>query len=202
MAMSNRGAKKMLSTIVDSKYETKELGKYRKVLLQNVVGDILELGIGTGANLAYYPKTVTQITGVDEIVRELRSQHPKVEHYYSKPTELPFETNTFDTVVAIFAMSRIEDIEAALEEIKRVLKPRGRFIFLDHGQAVSKSNGILQNVVSPVYEVIIGRILNRNYFEVLKEHDFLLANEVQKEAYISPRRLTGTIYMGVAVNVK
>lgn len=200
--MSKAEPKKILSAMVESKYETKELGKYRKALLQNVVGNILELEIGTGANLAYYPKTVTQITGVDHMVRELRSQNPGVDHFYSKATELPFETNTFDTVVATFAMSHIEDIGSALEEVKRVLKPRGRFIFLDHGQAISKSDRMIQNVVSPLYEVILGSFLNRNYYEILKEHNFLLATEVQKEAYISPKRLTGTIYMGIAVNAK
>lgn len=200
--VSRLNQKKFLSTIIDKKYETKEISKYRKALLQNVVGEILEVGIGTGANLAYYPKTVTHITGVDEIVRELRSQHPKVEHYYSKFTELPFETNTFDTVVATFAMSHMSDLELALMEIKRVLKPRGRLIFLDHGQAVQKSNDFLQNVVDPLWEVTIGGRLNRNYFEELKKLDFLLANEVRTESSISLKSMIGTLYMGIAVNVK
>lgn len=200
--MSKLNQIKILSSIIDKQYETKEIAKYRKALLQNVVGEILEVGIGTGTNLVYYPKAVTNIIGVDESVRELRSQYPKVEHYYSKVTELPFEMNTFDTVVATFAMSHISDLELALVEIKRVLKPRGRFIFLDHGQAAQKSDSFLQTIADPFWEIIIGGRLNRNYFEELRNLNFLLANEVQVESSISMKPMIGTLYMGIGVNVK
>ena len=76
--------------------ETKEIGQYRKALLSNVNGRILELGIGKGTNLLYYPRSVHKIVGVDHSLKKLCRSIPETEHYYVDYNHLPFEDDSFD----------------------------------------------------------------------------------------------------------
>lgn len=186
----------------DKKLDTKELANYRRILLSNVTGEILEMGIGTGINLAYYPKTIHKITGVDQRIKPLQKEHPMTEHYYVDYKKLPFEDNQFDTVVVTFFFSRMVELSPILSEIKRVLKSRGRLIFMDYGRSMNQRDSILQDLANPLYEIFLGKVITRDYFEILQKEKFFVANPVRKELMLTPKPLFGTVYMGVAVNVK
>lgn len=192
----------MAADVGRKKLETKEIAKYRKALLANCNGKILELGIDTGANLAYYPTSVKKITGVDRSLKKLCRVIPETEHYYVDYKELPFETDSFDTVVATFFFHEIVDLTPILEEIRRVLRQRGRLIFLDYGKAEDSFGNVVQNLVNPFCEILIGNVIHRDYFELLRQEQFLLANHAIKKLKISPQSLYGTVYMGVAINNK
>ena len=200
--MANLYQKKVIPVMYERKFATKEIEKYRKELLSNVTGEILEIGIGTGSNLMYYPKEIKHITSVDEIVLKLKTGTVEVDQYYNKLSELVFEDNSFDTVVMCFSMSQIADLKSCIMEVKRVLKPRGRLLFMDHGLALKKRTQLIQKAMSPVYEVAQNRYLNRDYFSILKEFQFLFAKESNCEVEISPKELFGTLYIGVAMNSK
>lgn len=193
---------KVLSVLAGRKYETIEIKRHRKELLQNVSGEILEIGIDFGENLDYYPKHISHITAVDSYMRELRKHRIDVTHYYSKVDELPFQDDTFDTIVMTFAMSKIMNLTSSIKEIKRVLKPRGRVLFMDHGLSIKKSNRIVQDIVSPFYEVIAERAVNRDYFTILKNNDFIIANETKNLVNIKPKNIFGTLYTCIALNMK
>jgi ubiquinone/menaquinone biosynthesis C-methylase UbiE len=112
----------------------------RAASLCHVRGEILELGIGTGLNLAHYPPSVRRITAVDPNPGMLRQLHrrladsPLEVRVERAPAEaLPFADGTFDTVVATHVLCSLPDRPAALAEVLRVLRPGGRFVFFEHG---------------------------------------------------------------------
>ncbi len=116
------------------------VARYRRELLAGTAGNILELGFGTGLNLACYPPHVRKITIVDPnlgMYRRARKQIKltgvEVDRRVLGGERLPFENSTFDDVVSTFTLCSIEDVAQAMREAYRVLKPGGKFLFLEHG---------------------------------------------------------------------
>ncbi len=114
------------------------LGDVRKRLLSHAHGRTLELAVGTGVNLAYYPSDV-QLTGIDLTpgmlaVSRQRAQELglDVEFLIGDAQSLDLPDNHFDTVVTTLLMSTIPNYRQAATEIRRVLKPRGKLLLLDH----------------------------------------------------------------------
>jgi ubiquinone/menaquinone biosynthesis C-methylase UbiE len=111
----------------------------RRDLLAGARGRVLELGAGTGLNLELYPEGVTDLTLTEpdpHMVKQLRqrvSEGSRPDEVIEAPAErLPFEDDSFDTVTVTLVFCTVPDSAAALREIKRVLKPDGRFLFLEH----------------------------------------------------------------------
>lgn len=118
----------------------KILEKYRKNLLSEVYGNILEIGFGTGVNLPFYPEPVRRITIVEpnegmspKARKRVESSGIHVDFKQSSADSLPFPDCTFESVVSTFTLCSIENVNIALAEIERVLTPGGRFYFLEHG---------------------------------------------------------------------
>jgi ubiquinone/menaquinone biosynthesis C-methylase UbiE len=116
------------------------VAKHRQGLLAHAHGDVLEIGFGTGLNLPHYPKQVRKITTVDPNVGMNRLAQKRIElsgievdQRILRSERLPFEVGTFDCLVSTFTLCSIEEVNQALAEIHRVLKPSGRFLFLEHG---------------------------------------------------------------------
>ncbi|HEX3173980.1 MAG TPA: class I SAM-dependent methyltransferase [Solirubrobacterales bacterium] len=111
----------------------------RRELLSEARGRTVEIGAGTGANLALYPATASHLVLVepDRHMRrrlEPRAQAaaPAVEVVDAPAESLPFEDSEFDTAVFTLALCTVPDPDAALAEAARVLKPGGRLLFLEH----------------------------------------------------------------------
>lgn len=111
----------------------------RRGLLAEARGRVLELGAGTGLNLDLYPVSVTDLTLTEpdpHMVKQLRQRvadAPRTAEIAAAPAEsLPFDDDSFDTVALTLVLCTVPDPAAALEEVKRVLKPEGRFLFLEH----------------------------------------------------------------------
>ncbi len=105
-------------------------------------GRILEIGFGTGMNLKHYPASVTRIEAIDPDLDLDRFSGPRiassridVDFHHLDAEHLPFEPESFDTVVSTLTLCSIPDVVHALGEIRRVLKPGGQFLFLEHGRA-------------------------------------------------------------------
>lgn len=173
--------------------------EYRRHLLKNVKGNILEIGIGAGTNLAVYPKEVSHITAVDPYVRELPQSSIVVTLLPESAEKMSFDDNTFDTVVSTFSFCSTDNLVAVLTEINRVLKPGGRILFLEHGKATNKPCQALQKIFNPMYNVLAyGCNITRDYLEELKLAGFnIVEYEVQK-ARVYPRVLVGYLYKGIA----
>jgi ubiquinone/menaquinone biosynthesis C-methylase UbiE len=110
----------------------------RRELLSQAGGRTLEVGAGTGLNADLYPGSVTELvlTEPDRFMSsKLRAKHPSA-HLIEAPAEdLPFEDDSFDTVALTLVLCTVPDPPAALREVARVLKPGGRFLFLEHVRA-------------------------------------------------------------------
>jgi ubiquinone/menaquinone biosynthesis C-methylase UbiE len=114
--------------------------RYRRELLAQADGNILEIGFGTGLNLAYYPEPVRKITIVDpnpgmhrRAQRRVAETGMAVDQRVISGEQLPFEDGAFDCVVSTFTLCSIPDVSQALREVHRVLKTGGKFLFLEHG---------------------------------------------------------------------
>lgn len=117
-----------------------DVAEQRAKLLSTVQGEVLEIGFGTGLNLPHYPQGVQRIVAVDPnpgmhrlAQRQLRQSSIKVDHRQLSGELLPFPDSRFDSVASTFTLCSIHDVQPALAEVFRVLRPGGRFFFLEHG---------------------------------------------------------------------
>jgi len=116
------------------------VAEHRRQLLAAAAGEGLEIGFGTGLNLPHYPQAVRKITTVDPNVgmhklaqRRIKQTKIEVDLRVLSGERLPFDDNTFDFAVSTFTLCSIANVVQALSEVLRVLKPGGRFLFLEHG---------------------------------------------------------------------
>src|ERR1700758_3424464 len=116
-------------------------------------GDVLEVAVGTGLNFPTYPPHV-RLTGIDiseemlAIARTRASELGReVELRQGDAHALPLSDATFDTVVCTFGLCAIPDIDAALDEMTRVLKPEGKLILVDHVASTSRSARVMQRAL-------------------------------------------------------
>lgn len=112
----------------------------RERILEAATGHVLELGGETGANLAVYPRTITSITslvgsraGQAAIRRAARHLPFSVDRREGRLDAMPVKDEAYDTVVSTFALSRTALRDEMLREIRRVLRPGGRLLFIEHG---------------------------------------------------------------------
>lgn len=116
------------------------VARHRRELLAHAHGDVLEIGFGTGLNLPHYPEGIRKITTVDPNLgmhrlaqRRIKKAGIEVEQRVESGEHLPFEDGVFDCVVSTFTLCSIENVDQAVAEVYRVLKPGGTFLFLEHG---------------------------------------------------------------------
>jgi ubiquinone/menaquinone biosynthesis C-methylase UbiE len=123
---------------ITSGSERAGLSEERRSLLTHATGATIELGAGTGLNLAHFPPTVTRLCLVEpdpDMRKRLRGRaggRDDVEIVDARAEALPFPDASFDTAVVTFALCSVTDPDTALAEIARVLRPGGRLLFLEH----------------------------------------------------------------------
>ena len=135
--------------------ETYLLGDGRHWVCSQAVGDVLEIGVGTGRNLPYYPAHV-RLTGVDlnpamlDIARRrVADLGREVDLRLGDAQALDLPDSQFDTVVATLALSSIPDDHRAVSEVRRVLRPGGRFIVLDFVRSPHRAIRVIQRLLGP-----------------------------------------------------
>jgi ubiquinone/menaquinone biosynthesis C-methylase UbiE len=116
------------------------VARYRRELLAEAGGDVLEVGLGTGLNLACYPEQVRRISAVEpnpgmrrRARRRAEAAGIEVDVRACRGERLPFPDACLDCVVCTFTLCSIDDVGRALAETYRVLRPGGKFLFLEHG---------------------------------------------------------------------
>ncbi len=116
--------------------------EYRHQALAEARGSVLEIGFGTGLNLSCYPPTVERLTLIDpvkmlssRIARRIAAAPMPIERAYLEAERLPFADERFDTVVSTWTLCTIPDVAQALKQVRRVLKPGGQLLFLEHGRS-------------------------------------------------------------------
>lgn len=179
--------------------------RYRQELLAAATGDVLEIGFGTGLNLSYYPDHIHQLVAIDAnpgmnalARKRLKASPLTVDHRVLNGERLPMADHTFDTVVSTWTLCSIANLEQALREINRVLKPGGQFLFIEHGLSPEPNVQTWQNRLTPIQKVIAdGCHLNRNIREVVKaQFDEVTVDEFYAE---NTPKFVGYLYRGRAV---
>lgn len=142
---------------VMAKTEQDGLGAHRESLLATAAGDVLEIGAGTGVNLQYYGEGVRTLTLTEPeqpMVRRLRKRmgelRPGAKLLCAPAEDLPFNDDTFDTVVATLVLCTVEDQHRTLRELSRVLRPGGRLLFIEHVRSDDRKVARLQDRMKPI----------------------------------------------------
>jgi ubiquinone/menaquinone biosynthesis C-methylase UbiE len=142
--------------------------RVKREMFSRVKGKVLEVGIGTGHNLRYYPRE-GDFTGIDISEKMLEKAEKRVQKY-PKPVKLEvmdaqnmmFPDETFDTVVTTCVFCSIPDPVKGLSEIKRVLKPGGRLFMYEHVLSRNRLLAFLVNMMNPIVSWVLGPNINRD----------------------------------------
>lgn len=190
---------KIFPVLMDKNLGRKEIVQERSNILSYAEGDILELGIGTGNNLPFYPEKVKKITAIDSYVREIESDRIVVDLQPYACENMKFEDNSFDVVVCTFCLCSVTDVTKTLQEVKRVLKDGGLFLVLEHGKARNRFLQLLQQIANPFFQSLAcGCNVNRDYFKQMREQGFILKEESIRQCNMQPSLLAGHLYRAVA----
>lgn len=199
-------SKYIFPRLLDWSLGNPQMGKYRRLALEPAQGETLEIGFGTGLNLPYYPQTVTRLTVIDSenMLTELVDRRiaecslPVTKMQLDAQGRLPFEDHSFDSVVTTLTLCSIENTTPAMAEIRRVLKPGGRFVFWEHGRSDDPTAARWQDRLNPLQRIIgAGCNMNRKIDDLISTTGF----EITKlDRFLMPKtpRLLGEMYRGIA----
>lgn len=164
-------SKFVLPHVINLAMRNKDVTRLRAESVPKARGEVLEIGMGSGLNLPFYSSKVRRVYGVDP--------------------------SSIDTIVITWSLCSIPHPDAALQEMRRVLKPDGRMVFVEHGRAPDRRVMVWQDRLTPVWKRIGGGChLNRKPDELIRSAGFQIID--QKNFYLpGPRPLTYT-YQGIA----
>jgi ubiquinone/menaquinone biosynthesis C-methylase UbiE len=161
-----------------SPLERKKFTRIRTELLKGAAGNVLELGSGTGVNFPFY-KYAEKVTAlepsrymIDQSISKLEAATIPIKTVHASAEELPFEDETFDTIVGTLVFCTIPHPELAIKEMKRVCKPEGKILLFEHVKMDNPSLAHLQEWLTPFWKKICdGCHLNRDTLNLLKEQE-------------------------------
>jgi len=197
----------ILPPLIDLSCGTGPIRKQRAKVVPHATGRVLEVGMGTGHNLAFYdPQKVELVFGLEpsagmraKAEQNLSASPVPVEWLDLPGEEVPLADDSVDTVVLTFTLCTIADHQAALAQMRRVLKPGGAVLFCEHGRAPDADVQRLQDRINPLWKRIAGGCnVNRPIPAYLEQAGF----EVQQlETIYLPGtpRFAGFNYWGSAV---
>ncbi len=161
--------------IIEMPMELMSLKKYRQEAFKDLTGNVLEVGVGTGKNILYYPDDIN-VTAIDFSEKMLHKAKEKAEKYNKKvklilmdAQNMNFEDNTFDCVFTTCVFCSVPDPVKGLKEIKRVCKPNGKIIMIEHVRSENKVMGLLMDILNPVTLNLYGANINRKTVENVKK---------------------------------
>jgi ubiquinone/menaquinone biosynthesis C-methylase UbiE len=155
------------------------VGQFRHAYGALLRGETIEVGIGSGLNIPFYPPAVSRVVGVDLSLEMLRHAHERAAYLgipfalvQADAEALPFPDAAFDTVAISLALCTIPNPGKALLELGRVCRPGGRLVMLEHVRSTARPLAALQRALSPMNERAIGCHLDRDTIDVAQSLGF------------------------------
>jgi ubiquinone/menaquinone biosynthesis C-methylase UbiE len=142
---------------VMARTEKAGLAAHREAVVSQATGDVLEVGAGTGANLLYYGPDVHSLTlteperpMVNRLEKHIAERRPDTKLLRAPAEDLPFNDDSFDTVVSTLVLCTVDDQPRALREMRRVLRPGGRLLFIEHVRSDEEKLARHQDRMAPL----------------------------------------------------
>jgi ubiquinone/menaquinone biosynthesis C-methylase UbiE len=187
-----------------AKTEQAGLADARAQLLAGAAGRVLEIGGGTGANLPYYGPAVEELTITEPEPPMLRrlagkaGEQAPAAHVLRAPAEdLPFEDGTFDVAVSTLVLCGVDDQPRALRELRRVLRPGGQFLFLEHLRSDDPRLARLQDRMNWLNRLVVCCDCNRPTLSSIKEAGFTVT-QLERMALPKAPKFVGPAIIGSA----
>ncbi|MBI3677937.1 MAG: methyltransferase domain-containing protein [Proteobacteria bacterium] len=196
----------LLPPLLSSAMSAKPITYQRKKVVPRCEGRVLEIGFGAGHNLPFYDSSRVSYIWALEPSEEMRerakqrvSQSTIPTHFIDLPGEqIPLDDDTADTVLVTYTLCTIADVKRALGEMRRVLKPKGKMIFCEHGEAPDAGVKKWQDRLTPVWKKIGGGChLGRPIPKLIQDSGFVV--EKMETMYLpGTPRFAGFNYWGTA----
>jgi ubiquinone/menaquinone biosynthesis C-methylase UbiE len=177
----------------------------RHGLLAEAGGSVLEIGAGTGANLEHYGGEVESLVFTEpepamlrRLQKKAREQAPLAKILRAPAEDLPFEDDSFDTVVSTLVLCGVEDQARSLREIRRVLRPGGRLLFLEHVRSDDPRLARLQDRISPLNRFFFGCECNRPTLATIEATGFTISH-VEHSAIPKAPKFVRPMILGTAL---
>lgn len=194
----------LLPTLTDLAMRSGTLRRERARWVPLARGVVLEVGVGSGLNVPIYSRDVRKLYALDpseELLRMARSRAARAAfsvEFLCRPAEaIPLEVGSVDDVVTTWTLCTIPDPVAALQEIRRVLRPEGRLIFIEHGRSPDPEVVRWQDRLTPLWRRVAGGChLNRSIDRLLRVGGFEALEMCR--GYVAGPRVGSYLYRGMA----
>src|SRR5690242_9974002 len=187
-----------------AKTEKAGLRAFRERLLAGASGDVIEIGGGTGANLPWYGPAVTSLTITEPqppMLRRLedkaRAERPSAMVLRAPAEDLPFDDDSFDVAVSTLVLCGVDDQPRALRELRRVLRPGGRLLFIEHLRSEDPAVARLQDRMNWLNRLVVCCDCNRPTLGTIGQAGFT-ATEVEHTVLPKAPKFVRPVIVGSA----
>ena len=194
----------IVPALIELSMRNQRLRPYRERVAGAAEGRVLDVGVGSGLNLPFYARRAQEIFGLDPSPRLLARAHSNAQQVHipvqlleGSAERIPLADGSMDTIVLTWTGCSIPDIRTALGEMRRVLKPGGRLLFVEHGRAPEAGVARWQDRLDPFWHRFSGGChLNRKTDDLISNAGFRIDD--LETGYIPGPRIMTFLYEGAA----